>query len=152
MRRRYVSDEELDKIIKLVSSGASWLRIQKTIGIPRRTAKRAYEEYNQSKSVQELKAARQQVISEQFNYHLQDLIAFAHSLTVGLGDPTIGDKRSADEVINEIFKVNIRVHRINNSIMGKTSTQPDVIIRQNKMLFESLKAHTREGVRWKPLE
>lgn len=152
MRWRYVPDEKLNDIIRLKNSRASWVKIQKETGVPRRTAQRAYEEYEKSKSVQELKAARQQVISEQFNYHLQDLIAFAHSLTFGLGDPTIGDKRSADEIIDEIFKRNIRVHRINNSLTGNTSTQKDVVIRQNKMLFESLKAHTREVVRWKPLE
>jgi len=62
MRKRYVSDEELNKIIRLKDSGASWLKIQDAIGVPRRTAKRAYEEYEQSKSFQELKAARQKII------------------------------------------------------------------------------------------
>jgi len=152
MRKKYISEEELNEIIRLNELGASWLKIQKETGIPRRSAKRAYDEYMRSKSVDELKAARQQIISEQFDHHLQDLISLAQLLISRIGDPTIRDMKNAEMIMDDILKVDVRVNRIQNPLTGKAGTSPEVVIRQNKMLFTSLRAHTREKVAWKLLE
>jgi len=152
MRKRYISEEELNKIIKLNGLGASWLKIQKETKIPRRSAKRAYDEYMRSKSVDELKAARLQIVSEQFNAHMQDLISFARSLVSNIGEPTVGDTKTAEEVMDEILKIDVRTQRIRNPLTGKTNASTELVIRQNKILLQSLKVHTREKVEWKTLD
>ena len=58
MRKRYVSDDELNQIIKLKQAGASWLNIQNQTGVPRRSAGKSYEGWQRSQSIEELKAAR----------------------------------------------------------------------------------------------
>ena len=45
MRKRYISDNELNQIIKLKQAGASWLMIQNQTGVPRRSAHNAYEDW-----------------------------------------------------------------------------------------------------------
>lgn len=44
MRKRLLGPEELLRVRDLRQVGASWLRIQKETGIPRRVAQRSYEE------------------------------------------------------------------------------------------------------------
>ena len=152
MRKKYVSEEELERIIRFVELGASWLKIQDETKIPRRSAKRAYEEYMRSKSGDDLKAARQQVASEQFNAHMQDLISLAQSLVSSIGEPTVGDTRTSEKVMDGILEVDVRAHRINNPLTAKTRPTRELVIRQNKILIQSLKVHTLEKVEWKTLD
>lgn len=152
MRKKYISEEELQNIVRLVKLGASWLKIQTETGIPRRSAKRAYEEYIRSKSADGLKAARQQVASEQFNAHMRDVISLAQSLVSSIGEPTVSDTRTSEKVLDGILEVDVRAHRIKNPLTGKTNVSKELVIRQNKILLQSLKVHTREKVDWGILE
>ncbi len=152
MRKKYISEEELENIERFVKLGASWLKIQTETGIPRRSAKRAYEEYIRSKSVDGLKAVRQQVASEQFNAHMQDLISLAQSLVSNIGEPVVRDTRTSEKVLDGILEINVRAHRIKNPLTGKTNVSKELVIRQSKILFQSLKAHTREKVDWEILD
>ena len=72
MKKREFTDEEWALILKLKQSGASWLKIQDETGIPRRTIKRAYEEWESTKSYDELKQARIHVAGEEFRDHIDD--------------------------------------------------------------------------------
>jgi len=152
MRKKYITEEELEKIKRFVELGASWLKIQDETKIPRRSAKRAYEEYMRSKSGDDLKAGRQQVISEQFHAHMRDLISLAQSLVSSIGEPVVGDTRSSEKVLDSILEIDVRTHRISNRLMGTTSATKELVIRQNKILLQSLKVHTHETVEWEMLD
>ena len=149
MRKRYVADEEMNHILKLKQAGASWLRIQKETGIPRRTAKLAYEEWERTKSGEEIKRARTEVAAEEFRYHLEDLIALAQVFVRSLYIPMPMSKiDNTDEILETLWKQDIRKeHRGSLGI-----TEERQIIRENKMLFRSLQDHTRGKVRWQTFE
>lgn len=149
MRKRYVADEEMNHILKLKQAGASWLRIQKETGIPRRTAKRAYEEWERTKSGEEIKRARTEVAAEEFRYHLEDLIALAQVFVGSLYIPMpMGKIDNPDEILETLWKKDIRKeHRGSLGI-----TEERQIMRENKMLFRSLQDHTRGKVRWQAFE
>ncbi|MBA7564319.1 hypothetical protein ES708_05982 [subsurface metagenome] len=152
MRKKYISEEDVENIARFVKLGASWLKIQTETGIPRRSAKRAYEEYMRSKSSNDLKAARQQVASEQFNAHMRDVISLAQSLVSSIGEPTVRDTRTSEKVLDGILEIDIRAHKIKNPLTGKTNVSKELVVRQNKILLQSLKAHTREKVDWEILD
>ncbi len=152
MRKKYISEEELERIIKFKELGASWLKIQTETGIPRRSAKRAYEEYTRSKSLDGLKEARQQVASEQFHAHMRDLISLAQSLVSIIGEPTVNDTRTFEKVLRGILEIDVRIDRVNNPLAAKTNVSKELVIRQNKILLQSLKAHTREDIEWEILD
>jgi plasmid stability protein len=149
VRKRYVADEEMNHILKLKQAGASWLRIQKETGIPRRTAKLAYEEWERTKSGEEIKRARTEVAAEEFRYHLEDLIALAQVFVRSLYIPMPMSKiDNADEILETLWKQDIRKeHRGSLGI-----TEEGQIMRENKMLFRSLQDHTRGKVRWQAFE
>ena len=149
MRKRYLADEEMNHILKLKQAGASWLRIQKETGIPRRTAKLAYEEWERTKSGEEIKRARTEVAAEEFRYHLEDLIALAQVFVRSLYIPMPMSKiDNTDEILGTLWKQDIRKeHRGSPGI-----TEERQIIRENKMLFRSLQDHTRGKVRWQTFE
>ena len=151
MRKKYISQENLEDIIRLVKLGASWLRIQTETGIPRRSAKLAYEEYLRSELGGDLKAARQQVVSEQFNTHMHDTISLAQLVSSCIGEPAVRDKRTFEEVMSEIMKIDVRTNRIRSPLSGNT-TFSELVIRQNKILFQSLKVHTGGKIDWKILD
>jgi hypothetical protein len=149
VRRRYVSDEELEQVIKLKRGGASWLRIEKETGVPRRTAKRAYDEWESTKSSEELKRARMAIAEEEFRTHMEDLTSVARSLADSLHVPVpIYGIKSADGVFEELWKRDIREGR--GEPVGDREKRRRV--RQNRMLFEALREHTVEVVRWQALE
>ena len=47
-RRRGITEDELNQVIKLREAGANWLTIQKETEIPRRSAKLFYEKWKKS--------------------------------------------------------------------------------------------------------
>lgn len=149
MRKRYVADEEMNHILKLKQAGASWLMIQKETGIPRRTAKLAYEEWERTKSGEEIKRARTEVAAEEFRHHLEDLIALAQVFVRSLYVPMPMSKiDNPDEILETLWKQDIRKeHRGSLGI-----TEEEQIMRENKMLFHSLQDHTRGKVRWQAFE
>jgi hypothetical protein len=144
MRRKYLSEIQLDKVIRLKQAGASWLRIEKMTSIPRRSAKRAYADWERSKSTDELKEARTDVAREEFRKHISHLIAIAESLVSGLGVPTWPtERRDSDEFLRQLWS--------KEDHTGYPSDERRTL-RRNLMLFEALKNHSREKVRWQALE
>ena len=152
MRRRDVSPEELARVVNLRQINTSWLKIQRDTGVPRRIAKRAYEDWARSQSREELKEARKDVAAEEFRNHLGSLVKLAEALVKALDIPEpTRPPISADE--------NLRIFLWESNIAGEygvygiseTSGSWDSC-RQNQILFKSLQSHTHEKVDWQMLE
>jgi len=154
MRRREVSDTELSRVIKLKKSGASWLKIQLETGVPRRSAKRAYDDWERSQSKEELKAARVQVATEVFREHLDCIVQVSEVFVNNLPESIIFyETRDADKIINDIWMQDIP-EEFEGSVpfRNKSEKEQRRINHKNRMLFQSLKDHTVEQVRWQVLE
>lgn len=149
MRRRYVSDEELTQVIKLKQNGASWLRIENETGIPRRTAKNAYDEWVSTISREELKKARTAVAEEEFRMHMDDLVSLAEALVDSFYIPTpVSKVEDANEAFENLWRKDIRQGRKT----GTGEKEERRVVRQNKMLYQALQEHTDKVVRWEAVE
>ncbi|MCK4354377.1 MAG: hypothetical protein KAW83_03900 [Dehalococcoidia bacterium] len=156
-RRRNLSPDELDRIGQLRASKTSWLKIERITGVPRQIAKREYEAWEYSQSKDELKQARIQVATDLFNKHLQQIIGLAEGLVNDIPESmTPGETRDAEVVISDILarwipsEVKERVCLIPRQQEAERAERRS--LRQNQMLFRSLRDHTREKVDWRLLE
>jgi hypothetical protein len=156
-----LSDEELDKIIRLRQIGASWLKIQRETGIHRQTAKRAYTRWEHSKSMEELKEARQDVAAQALREHIQSLIRLAGSLVTNLGVPSwhTDMQKDAKQFFSWLLEQDLLQRYISSETQAHVYTMGDTQCfyigedsqsyrREKELLLESLKVHTREEVRW----
>ena len=144
MRRKYLTAVELDQVIRLKQAGASWLNIEKMTSIARRSAKRAYEEWERSKSTDELQEARIDVARDEFRKHISHLIAIAGYLVKGLSVPTSGkERKESEELLRQLWS--------REDLTGYKSDERRTL-RHNLMLFKALQNHSREKVRWQALE
>lgn len=151
MRRRELSDEELNRIIRLRQVGTSWLKIQHETGIHRQTAKRAYERWEHSKSIEELKEARRDVAVQAFGEHINYLIRLAEALVSAIHVPEmLRGLGNADEALDQLWIRNIQ-GELEPSRESK-NLEIGRVVRRNKMIFKALQEHTREKVRWEALE
>lgn len=163
MRRLNVSDQKREQILKLRQTGASWLRIQRETGIPRRTAKKVYEAWAKTQTREELKEARIKVIAEQLNNHLKDLIRVAEALAKNLPDTVgINEVRNATEVIDNTWVIDsshkssteevITIIGDNLEDRQKLEREQRRRIRQNRLLLDSLREHTQSQLQWQVLD
>ena len=163
MRRRDLSEEELAQVIKLRRAGSSWVKIQSKTGINRRTAKRAYDKWQRSQSMEELREARKDVAAEEFREHKNSLITLAGSLVVALSVPSRPDemKTNAEQFFSELWEqdllqrwVNLPSETREYYLMSQEHKRDmQFNFRKNQLLFNSLQEHTRgEGIRWEALE
>lgn len=159
MRRRDVSPEELAKVVTLRQSATSWLQIQRDTGIPRRIAKRAYEEWGRSQSREELKAARKDVAVDEFRNHLASLVKLAEFLVKALDIPEPSPHPiGAKEVLHNLWQQDIvgeygaygLLSRDEVSYSRRSDTWNR--LRQNQLLFQSLRDHTHGKVDWEILD
>jgi len=153
MRRRDVPPEELARIIRLRQSDTTWLQIQRDTGVPRRIAKRAYEESVRSQAREELKAARKEVAAEEFRTHLSLVTGFAESIVLTVCIPSSpSETRHAKEVLAVLWQWD-RLHEVDFiPAIDPTERGKQRVFHQNQMLFESLQAHTCGKVRWQALD
>lgn len=153
MRKRYVSDGELNRVIILKQSGASWMMIQDQTGVPRRSAQKAYEDWQRSQSIDELKAARVDVAAEEFRKHVDQLINLVESLANGLNIP-----ETPKIIMNAEDYLDLLLEKIYRKIQGYDLIQTienrerKRFLREYHMLLKSLEYHTREKVHWQLLE
>ena len=155
MRKRVLSGNELEAVIRLKGGGASWLAVEREKGIPRRAAKRAYEEWQRTKSIEELKDARRDIAREEFREHLRDILGIAEVIVMDLPRQILyREMRVADQVLDHLWERDLHVEecRVYSPFSSKPEIKQRIIIRQNRLLFQSLLSHTREGVRWEVLE
>ena len=153
MKRINLSDEDLDKIIELRQSGASWLKIQEQTGINRHVAKRNYEEWEREQSADDLKGVRLKVAEEEFKQHLSHLTKVAEFLINNLSVPSSpNNNESAEQFLGRLWQRRI-IEEPSLEMKAKVTNkrQAQRISRQNQLLFQSLKDHTREKIRWEAL-
>lgn len=147
MKKTFVSDEVKNRIISLRKSGASWLNIEDTTSVRRRTAKRVFEEWQESQTFEELTSVRKQVAVELFNQHMRDLTNIAHILLKDLETPpSLTDQRDSTGILNNLFQTGIRIQGQEPTFSPDALSDPEQVYRKNKMLFDSLKQHIKEGV------
>lgn len=162
MRKRSISQTELDEVIRLRQAGSSFLKIQKETGIPRRTAKRTYTDWEKNQATEELKRARQDVVKEILREHMNSLLGLAEYLLDRLSAPVEYDEiTDAKEFFDDMIQ-NIPYPNSTGSKQSRTRTEnstikiefykPRFTTRRNQMLFDSLREHTREDKRWQTLE
>lgn len=154
MRRREVSNNELNQVIKLKEAGASWLKIQNKTRVPRRSAKRAYEDWQRSQSMEELKTARVNVAGEALREHVDSLIKLAKSLAMHLDVPqSPNDARNAKQFLDSLWERGIlgesKDYQLSQDVRKRERQR---IIREYEMLLKSFQDHTREKVRWELLD
>ncbi len=152
-RRRDVKPDELHKIIKLRESNASWLQIERDTGVPRQIAKRAYMGRQLSLSREELKKARETVAAEELRKHIDYLVKLARSLVDVLDVPSFSDKRSANDVLHNLWQSDILGER--EAELGyrrPTKREISRTTHHNLLLFKSLQDHSREKIDWKALD
>lgn len=153
MKKIEVPDQLLDKIFAMRSAGYSWVRIEHDTGVPRRAAKREYDDNQGTRANADLKLARQQVASSQFETHMRDLVSLAHLLLENMHDPAFNITTRADQLIREAFSyTNVRAKKEELLHREPINIEVNKTIRQNTLLFDSLKAHTREVVSWEIIE
>ncbi|MBA7611704.1 hypothetical protein ES703_18932 [subsurface metagenome] len=159
MRRRDVSAEELARIIRLRQENASWLKIQRETGVPRRIAQRAHVQWGRSQAREELKAARKDVAAQAFRQHMESLIRLAGSLVTSLSvSSSIADmEKNAEQFFSELLQQDLLKRRSYTStddlelhqLLGyPTLGDMQFESLENKLIFEALKVHTREEIRW----
>jgi hypothetical protein len=151
MRRRDVSPQELARVVTLRQANTTWLGIQRDTGIPRRIARKAYEQWERGQAWEELKAARQTVAAEEFRNHLYSLIKLAQLLTETLSVPKLpSERRSAEDILSNLWQSDIAGQYGAYGLPGaKVETQ--YIVQQNQALFKSLQTHTQEKVNWRAI-
>lgn len=153
MKKVTLSDGQMEQVVKLRGSGLNWSKVQEKTGIPRRIAKREYEESQKKISQKQLDLVRKEVVAQEYQAHLDLLAQFAISLVDVLGIPeAIADLRSADEVMtNLISKDNYKEHEFLGIRFGDHQRERRVV-SMNTLLFKSLRAHTLGKVHWEMLD
>ncbi len=154
MKKKEISPIELKKIVELRQFDATWTEIERETKVERRIAKRAYDEWERDQKMKGQEKVRFRIAAEAFHEHLRDLIRLAEVLSNHLSLPVGPDEvRSADQNISDLWET---------SILEETEpyalSQDDRVrqIRSNErlnvMIFESLKSHTGDKLRWQALD
>jgi len=154
VKRGELAPEGLAKVIRLKKLGTSWLKIQHETGINRRTAKRAYEKWERSQSLQELRDARKEVAAVEFRYHIEDLKSLAMSFAINSNVPSSPRMTNTGQFFSELWQQDL-LQRFSYADQPPRLNKWDSQFsrRENELLFQSLQTHIRgEGGRWNALE
>jgi hypothetical protein len=154
MQKVKLSDEQLGLIANLKRSGKKWTQIQRETGIPRRVAKREYEEWESKQAFDDLKQARTTVAAEAFRDHVDSLIKIAEHLVLSVRTPVVNDiDLEADQYLDEQWKTEILIHHGTgtNSLPHYIRTER-VNLRENRILYNALRIHTELEVQWNPFD
>lgn len=143
MKRIELSDAELQTVISLKQKGQSWLRIQNDTSIPRHIAKRSYDQWQSSKSIDQLKEARKEVAVEEFKEHLKVLVSLAQSIIASLRIPTPMETASFSEIDQPWME---------NKPKDDWDIPTQLVYKRKERLFQSLLEHTQEKIDWQLLE
>ncbi len=162
LKRKELAYEELNQVINLKRIGTSWLKIEHETGISRRTAKRAYEKWERSQSLQELRDARKEVAKVEFRYHIEDLRNLAMLLAIRSSVPSFPDMTNAEQFFSGLWQhdplqrfslVDLETKQLYPPPRNRYYVDSQLSIRENELLFQSLQDHIRaEEGRWDSLE
>lgn len=154
MQKVILSDEQLGQITNLKRSGKKWTQIQRETGIPRRIAKREYEEWESKQTFDDLKQARTTIVAEAFRDHVESLIKIAEHLVLSVRKPVVNDiGLEADQYLDEQWKTEILIrHGTGTNSLPHYIRTERVNLRENRMLYNALRMHTELEVQWNPLD
>lgn len=152
MKRVDLTSKQLEEVIRDRQSGLSWLGIQNATGISRRVAQRSYEQWEKARSVRELENVRVKVGEIEFEVHLDFLTRLGQSLVEHLSIPDYPSfPRDAGAHLTLLMEREIIVIRSESVSTASQDTVRARNIRRNRLLFESLKEHTADKIRWDSL-
>jgi hypothetical protein len=152
MRKTFVSENDRQQIIRLRQSGAGWLQVQEITGVPRRTAKRVFEEERETSSLKETASARGQVAAQLFALHVGDLLTLAAAISRNLADPASEDRLTGQAIMASVLGEGLRSRQ--SAALPPLAPDRDrqTIERENRILLDSLKMHTRDTIDWKAFD
>ena len=150
MKRVDLTPEQLENVIRHRQGGLSWLGIQNAAGISRRVAQRAYEQWERARSIRELENVRVKVGEIEFERHLDTLTRWAESLVDHLSLPEYPSfTTDAQTYFNKLMEKDIAPSPAEVMISPVSEDRARARnIRQNRLLFESIKEHTADIIRW----
>jgi len=162
MPRLKMSDEMRDKIVALVQSGASWSKIQRETGIDRRTAKSSYQKWERNSSVEELQEVRREIAAVEFRTHMDSMVKLATALVSNLSLPSsiMHAKKNSQEFFDWFWQQDLLMRYPNSPqdniipVVNKGFIIEDqkIYYDEKKLLFKSLREHTRGEVQWNILD
>ena len=155
MRKREITAIELKKIIDLRQLGSNWTKIALETNVERRAAKRAYEEWKHDKEITDQDAVRFRVAAEAWHEHMNDLVSLASGLVSKLSlSPVLADlEKNSEQIFASLWKEDL----LNRYLSSETGNiiypgDLDTYSREQELLFEALKVHTKGKVRWEALD
>lgn len=152
MKRVDLTPEKLEDVIRHRQGGLSWLAVEKATGISRRVAQRSYEQWEKARSIRELQNVRVRVGEIQFQRHVDMLTRWAESLVDHLSLPEYPSfSADAGTYFSTMMEKDMAGPPAEETPRGKENRARERNIRQNRLLFESLKAHTADKFHWDSL-
>jgi len=163
MRKTNIPPQKLQRIIELKEQDASWLRIERETHIPRRTAKRAYDQLSKDRIREDAKKARSSLIVEEVRKHIDEVMKLAEFIAGHLEIPSLVEiEKGPSAYIDDLFlnrpafipipAVQFGVtlpEGLSEKYLGVSeSKRSRQFYRENRMLFKALETHTRQGARW----
>ncbi len=150
MRRIQISPNELKRIIELRQLGDKWTEIERETKVERRVAKRAYEEWERDKRIEEEKAARFRVRAQALNEHVNDLVSLARSISneLGISHELDAMGEDADQFLSRLLQKDLLSRYGSPRSLG--TQEHDYVgfyYREKELLFESLKTHGGKELR-----
>ena len=157
MQKKQLSPDALSRLVTLRRSGYHWTDIERETGVKRRIAKRIYEEWVADQKARKKERVRFRFAAEAFHRHIEDIIAIANALVNHLGDLSTPDQApNADSYVSVLWKKpliqDIEYYLNMEDMVLDKLTGRDSQVRLNKMIFNSLRVHTEEKIRWQALE
>jgi len=163
MTNNDIPKDKMDQIIELATRNKTWAAIERETEVPRRKAKRAYEQYELQELKEEVKKARVTIASEETRIHINNLVVLAEYIADNLEIPTIASlEKTTSEYIDSllhhpIFHEPSEISGIQPSVYPKDKKATENkklrrIHRQNKFLFKALKIHTEQQGQWRPMQ
>lgn len=160
MRKRIeITEEQGERITKLREAGYNWSTIGKETGIPRHACKRFYLEWQQKRLGAEREKIRREAALEFFKEHMEDQVRMGERLEGLLNISRLpvpaGD---AEEYLALLWNLDLRVEAtegIQPKVYSKETEDLYVsrkVKQQNRLIFRSLRDHTKEKLRWEALE
>lgn len=153
MKRRELTDDELNNVIRLRQAGSNWMEIQRQTLIGRHIVRRAYEDWERKQWADDLRGIRLKVAQDDFEDHIDKLTTLAESLVNQLDVPSSPEiNMDADKMVENLWYTDIfKERRRYQSIGENRERETRRNLRRNRLLFESLQNHTRQKVRWEAL-
>jgi hypothetical protein len=160
MPRSKMSDKKRDEIVALRERGTKWTEIQRLTKIDRRTAKTIYENWERNSSVEELQKVRKDVAAEEFRTHMKSIVQLAVSLISNLSVPnSIDDIKNSEEFFTWFFDQDFMQLDSPSEFQPVLAVStnfkirdPRIYLEEKKLLYKSLRDHTRGEVRWNILD